>query len=243
MYQHRDSGGLRRSTRRKIHGIHLLRPAAYRRATTLGPVRFAYLTKMVCLKHAPPGCPRDIHSFKSMGSYGAFGAGLTGKIFGKHIAPPPLLHLPGRYGLFYSIVLGADSGDLILGSRVPPGATMFRLIKTSTVKGQRWAQGGACLFVNEQPINTCLTVSFDTGNGLPWLHNVTNPLLPLSCTACGDCATCGGTVVAGTRPPENVVEGSVLQHQNDNVLDLAHPLWLPLCFLDAKGPRSRNPRV
>jgi hypothetical protein len=167
-------------------------------ATTLGRVRFAYLTKIVCLKHAPPGCPRDIHSFKSMGSYGVFGAGLTGKIFGKDIAPPPLLHLPGRYGLFYSIVLGADSGDLILGSRVPPGATMFRLIKTSTVKGQKWAQGGACLFVNEQPINTCLTVSFDTGNGVPWLHNVTNPLLPLSCNTCGDCGTCGGTVVAGT---------------------------------------------
>lgn len=166
-------------------------------ATTPAAVPFAYLTKVVCLANAPPGCPPDIHSFKSMGGYGVFGAGLTGVISGKHIAPPPLLRLPGRYGLFYSVVLGADSGDLILGSRLSPDATMFRLRPTTNVKGQRWAQGSACLFVNGQPINTCLIIAFDTGNGVPWLHNVTNPLLPLSCGTCTNCDSCE-LVTAGT---------------------------------------------
>jgi hypothetical protein len=158
---------------------------------TPGPVPIAYLTEAECPPTARPGCrPPDVHSVKAMGGYGIFGAGLAGIISGKGIAPPPLLSLPGRYGRIYSIVLSPYGGELILGSHVPRGAAVFDLIKTEGVPGAEWALGRACLFVNGQPIGTCLFISFDTGNGVPWLHNVANPLLHLSRR---------GLVLAGTR--------------------------------------------
>jgi hypothetical protein len=147
---------------------------------TPAPVPIAYLTKATCASTAPPGCtPPNVSSYKDMHSYGIFGAGLTGVIHGQGIAPPPLLSLPGRYGRIYSIALSHSRGELILGSHVPQGAAVFHLIKADGSARAQWRQGMACLFVNEEPINTCLTVSFDTGNGVPWLHNVENPLLPL----------------------------------------------------------------
>lgn len=148
-------------------------------ATTAQPVPIAYLTQARCLAHAPPGCkPPDVSDYHDMHSYGVFGAGLTGVIHGRGIAPPALLGLPGRYGRVYSIVLTPSSGELILGSHVPPGAALFHLIRKSGSSRMEFAQGPACLFINDAPIHTCLTVSFDTGNGVPWLHNVPIALLP-----------------------------------------------------------------
>lgn len=147
---------------------------------TAKPVPFAYLTSARCAATAPPGCTApNPGSFKDMHSYGVFGAGLTGVIHGKGIAPPPLLSLPGRYGQVYSIALTPDSGELILGSHVPQGAAVFDLIKTNGSSRIEWNQGRACLFINEEPIDYCLIISFDTGNGVPWLHNVPSTLLPL----------------------------------------------------------------
>lgn len=149
-------------------------------ATTPQPVPFAYLTQARCLKGAPPGCHApDLGSYAAMHSYGVFGAGLTGVISGKGIAPPPLLSLPGRYGQIYSIALTPQRGELILGSHVPPGAAMFRLIRRNGSSTSEYAQGRACLFINDEAIDTCLIISFDTGNGVPWLHNVPSALLPL----------------------------------------------------------------
>jgi len=147
---------------------------------TARPVPIAYLTSAQCAPSAPSGCkPPDVSSFKDMHSYGVFGAGLAGVIHGQGVAPPPLLSLPGRYGQVYSIALTPSSGELILGGHAPQGAAVFHLIKTNGSSRAEWKQGKACLFVNEEPIDACLIISFDTGNGVPWLHNVTSSLLPL----------------------------------------------------------------
>lgn len=143
-------------------------------------VPFAYLSSAQCAATAPPGCkPPDPSNYQDMQSYGVFGAGLTGVIHGKGIAPPALLSLPGRYGQVYSIALTPDSGELILGSHVPQGAAVFDLIRTDGSSRIEWNQGRACLFINEEPLDYCLIISFDTGNGVPWLHNVPSTLLPL----------------------------------------------------------------
>ena len=78
----------------------------------------------------------------------------------------------------YSIALGPRLGELILGGHAPPNAVTFRLLPVTTGPAKRWSLGRSCLFVNASPIGTCLITSFDTGNGVPWLHNVANPLLP-----------------------------------------------------------------
>ena len=48
----------------------------------------------------------------------------------------------------------------------------------TAIGDERWSLGGACLFVNTRAIGTCLLVSFDTGNSVAWIHNVTNPRIP-----------------------------------------------------------------
>jgi len=144
------------------------------------PVPIAYLTEASC----PPNLPNcklpDLRSAKAMGGYGVFGAGLTGLISGEGNAPPPILRLPGRYGETYTLALTPERGDLILGGSGPPNAAAFPLSRVTTVPGETWSLGNACLFVNQHAIATCILISFDTGNGVPWIHNVTDGHIPQS---------------------------------------------------------------
>lgn len=145
--------------------------------STAEAVPFAYLTAASC-SHSVKKCP-DPRNPKQMGAYGIFGAGIAGIISGTGIAPPPILSLPGRYGEIYTVAIGPRQGELILGSYPPANAVIFRLLPVMSGAAARWSLGRSCLFVNGSPIGTCLTTSFDTGNGVPWLHNVANPLLPI----------------------------------------------------------------
>lgn len=199
--------------------------------TTPEPVRFAYLTKAECLPTAPPGCVApDPSNYQQMKSYGIFGAGLTGVISGKKIAPPPLLKLPGRYGRMYSIILGPKQGELILGSRVPPGASRFRLQNVATVPGEKWTQGEACLYVDEQSINTCLIISFDTGNGVPWLHNVPpNGLLQVN----------DGLVMPGTR----IGFGRVVTHNEAFTVLAGSESWNSIKDISVPGRIMTNTSI
>lgn len=146
-------------------------------ASTPESVPFAYLTAASCSQSVKKCLnPRDP---RQMGAYGIFGAGIAGIISGTGIAPPPILSLPGRYGEIYTVALGPRQGELILGSYPPADAVIFRLLPMMSGAAARWSLGRSCLFVNGSPIGTCLIISFDTGNGVPWLHNVANPLLPI----------------------------------------------------------------
>ncbi len=147
---------------------------------TAGPVPIAYLTTASCPRNLPDCKIPDLHSPKAMSGYGVFGAGLTGRISGEGNAPPPILSLPGRYGQIFTLALTPEHGELILGGSVPQHAAAFPLIRLSAAGERKWAQGRTCLFVDERAIGTCLFVSFDTGNGVAWIHNVTNPHLPQS---------------------------------------------------------------
>lgn len=145
--------------------------------TTPTTIPFAYLTSASC-PSANPHCKiPDLHSRKAMGSYGVFGAGLTGTIGREGSVPNPILTLPGRLGSIYRIMLTHTGGELVLGGASPPGAVRFKLAPGKLV-GEKWELGQACLFVDGRANNTCLTISFDTGNGVPWLHSVSNDSVP-----------------------------------------------------------------
>jgi hypothetical protein len=145
--------------------------------TTPTTIPFAYLTSASCPSTNPHCNIPDLHSRKAMGSYGVFGAGITGSIGRDGSVPNPILTLPGRLGSTYSILLTHTGGELVLGGTSPPGAERFKLTPGKLV-GQKWELGQACLFVDGRATNTCLTISFDTGNGVPWLHSVSNDSVP-----------------------------------------------------------------
>jgi hypothetical protein len=144
------------------------------------PVPIAYLTKSSCPSNLPHCTLPNLNNPKALAEYGVFGAGITGPLSGEGKAPPPILSLPAPYGQTYSLALTPGRGELILGSSVPSNAAAFPLTKVAAVDDEKWSLGKACLFVNRQAIATCLLVSFDTGNGVPWIHNVASPLIPQS---------------------------------------------------------------
>jgi hypothetical protein len=156
--------------------------------TTPATVPIAYLTSASCPK-TNPGCRiPNLHSPRAMGGYGVFGAGLTGIMSGNGNVPNPILTLPGRRGSVYSIILARDRGTLVLGAGEPAGAAEFHL-EGGTVPGQRYSLPRTCLFVNDRPIDVCPLISFDTGNGVPWIHTTDSASIPQH----------DGLVDAGTR--------------------------------------------
>lgn len=40
------------------------------------------------------------------------------------------------------------------------------------------AIGRTCLFVDGHPIDACMLISFDTGNGVPWIHSMDTDSIP-----------------------------------------------------------------
>lgn len=126
-------------------------------------VRIAYLDSASCLGtgcHVP-----NLKDSIAMGGFGVFGVGISGAMD----IPNPILTLPAPYNT-YSVRLRRKGGVLVLGSKEPPTAATFHMTPASTPGVWTYAKG--CLFVDSQSINTCLNLSFDTGNPVPWIHNV-----------------------------------------------------------------------
>ncbi len=144
---------------------------------TPATVPIAYLTSASC-PITNPGCRiPNLHSPKAMNGYGVFGAGLTGIMTGEGNVPNPILTLPGRRGSTYSVILTRDGGTLVLGSEKPTNSAEFHLMQ-GTSPGQRYSLPRACLFVDEHPSGACLLISFDTGNGVPWIHSMDDESIP-----------------------------------------------------------------
>ncbi len=169
--------------------------------STPAAVPIAYLTSASCPSTNPQCRLPNLHSAKAMNGYGIFGAGLTGIMSGDGNVPNPILTLPGRHGTSYNVILTRTGGTLELGGEEAPGAAEFRL-EHGTHTGQRYAFPRGCLFVNGRPTSTCAVFSFDTGNGVPWIHSADARDIPQQ----------DGLVTPGTRlgfgPPGSSTEAT-----------------------------------
>jgi hypothetical protein len=145
--------------------------------STVTMVPVAYLTSAECSRGSAICRIPNLHSPKAMNGYGVFGVGLTGVMSGNGSVPNPILTLPGRRGSVYAIALRHDGGQLVLGASEPPNSAEFDL-QPGNVPGERYSLARTCLFVDERPINTCLLISLDTGNGVPWIHDDTSIPIP-----------------------------------------------------------------
>jgi hypothetical protein len=175
--------------------------------TTPATVPIAYLTSASC-PTANPGCRiPDLRSFQAMHTYGVFGAGLTGIMTGDESVPNPILTLPGRRGAIYSVNLTRDRGQLVLGAEQPATAAEYRLTPGART-GQRYGFAQTCLFVDGRPIEVCLPISFDTGNGVPWFHDVDSNAIPQKDGIVKPGTRIGFAPPGGTSEATSVVAGS-----------------------------------
>jgi hypothetical protein len=150
-------------------GVVCYAPLHFQGVATNEGVPIGYLTSASC---APtnPGCTiPDLHSVKSMGGYGIFGSGLTGIAYGRGDIPNPLLSLPNGLGETYSIALTTSGGKLMVGAVASANAATFAFGK-GIAPGQRYSLPSGCLFLNGAVTTHCPLISFDTGNGVPWMH-------------------------------------------------------------------------
>lgn len=164
-------------------------------------VPIAYLTSGSCPK-TNPGCKiPDLRSIQKMHSYGVFGAGLTGIMNSSGNVPNPILTLSGRRGSVYNVILRKDAGELVLGGDEPANAAEFHL-RQGTRPGERYSFPRTCVFVNGSLTDSCLLISFDTGNGVPWFHGLETDAIPQE----------DGVVKPGTRlgfaPPGDAKEAT-----------------------------------
>jgi len=166
-------------------GVMCSAPLHFQGFTTPEPVPIAYLSSAACAR-TNPGCKiPDVASARAHGgTYGVFGAGITGAM----PVTNPILTLPPPYGSIFSIALSHERGELTLGAQEPAGAVPFSL-SPGTRSGVKWQFAQTCLYVNGNPTNTCLAVSFDTGNGVPWIRDANASAIPQS----------NGLVIPSTR--------------------------------------------
>jgi hypothetical protein len=175
--------------------------------STPATVPIGYLTSASCAS-TNPGCQiPDVHDYRAMHSYGIFGAALTGITNGDASVPNPILTLPGRRGSTYNITLTRDRGELLLGGQEPANAAEFRL-NAGARTGQRYSFPQTCLFVNGRPIDVCLPISFDTGNGVPWFHDVDSKAIPQEDGIVKPGTRIGFAPPGDTRQATSVVAGS-----------------------------------
>lgn len=149
---------------------------------TPAPVPIAYLTSVACTPNNPHCRLPNLKNPRAHGGvYGVFGAGISG--------PMPVQNpLLAASVSTYSIRLTRTGGELVLGGVAGADATAFALLP-GTRPGAKWRNGPACLFVDGKATETCLTISFDTGNGVPWIRASDAAAIPQE----------GGFVSAGTR--------------------------------------------
>lgn len=160
-------------------GVICYAPLHFENYTTPATVPIAYLTSASCPQTNPNCTIPNLNNPHDMGGgYGVFGAGIIGAMSGEGKVPNPFVTLPGALGSVFSIRLTPQNGDLILGAQAPADAVRFPLTPARS-PDRKWDFGQACIFVDGRPIDDCLSISFDTGNGIPWLHNVANPSLPV----------------------------------------------------------------
>jgi hypothetical protein len=178
-----------------FHGVICNVQLHFEGIATPALVPVAYLTSASCPSTNPTCQIPDLHSPKAMGGYGILGIGLTGVMYADGAVPNPILSLPGRRGSVYSIILTHDGGTLVLGGAEPSGALDF-VLPPGTVPGQVFSLPQACLFVDGRKTDACMTISFDTGNGVPWIHTTDSGSIPQQ----------NGIVRSGTRigwgPPD-----------------------------------------
>jgi len=146
--------------------------------TTSMQVPVAYLTSASCPPNNPDCHIPDLHDPKAMGGYGVFGAGLTGIMSGNGRVPNPILTLGGQRGSVYNVILSRSGGTLVLGGSEPAGSAEFKLAP-GNLPGERYALAQTCLFANAHPAGVCALVSFDTGNGVPWIHAASSGAIPV----------------------------------------------------------------
>ena len=200
-----------------FHGVVCHARLRFGDFTTPTPVPLAYLTSASLPKTNPNGKLPDLRSYKAMHSYGVFGAGLTGRMFAQGNVPNPFLTLPGRRGSSYSIRLTQDGGEVVLGSKEPVNSTAFPLTP-GTLDGTKWTLGPACLFVNgraigEQAVGKLLLVSFDTGNGVPWLHTANTNAVPQTNGFVTPATRIGVGPPGSTREAASVVAGTAFANK------------------------------
>jgi len=146
------------------NGVICFAALSFENFTTPAPVPIAYLTSATCTPSNPHCKLPDLNNPKAHGGvYGVFGAGITG--------PMPVQNpLLAASVSTYSIKLTRKGGELVLGGAEPADAAQFQLLP-GTRAGSKWQNGQACLFVNGRATGTCMTISFDTGNGVPWIRD------------------------------------------------------------------------
>ena len=147
------------------------------------------------------------------GDYGVFGVGISP---GDSL-PNPLRTLPGPYGKRFLLRLnanGSEPSSLILAPGWRFDAAVFPQFEQTTgaLGLPVYDKGQGCVLVNGLPTSVCPIVSFDTGNGVPWLH-VTIPHLPTVTGANGDIYVAPGTTIGitprlGGPPAVVLVAGS-----------------------------------
>jgi hypothetical protein len=141
-------------------------------------VPIGYLASASCPPTNPSCTIPDLRSVKSMGGYGIFGSGLTGIAYGRDDIPNPLLSLPNGLGERYSIALTPSGGQLTIGAAVSADASPFALGR-GVARGQRYSLPSGCLFINGAATAHCPLISFDTGNGVPWMHDTNFMDIPI----------------------------------------------------------------
>jgi hypothetical protein len=144
-------------------------------------VPIAYLTSADCAPDNPGCTPPDVNDPAVHGGYGILGAGISGPT---HVTNP-LITLPAPRDV-YSIDLTTGGGELVLGAHAGPSAVDFPM---ATASDATWDKPTACLFVDEHALGSCLAISFDTGNGAPWIRAPDTSGIPQS----------GGYVTPTTR--------------------------------------------
>jgi hypothetical protein len=130
------------------------------------------------------------------GIYGIFGAGISPAAVN---LPNPLRTLPGAYGKRFMLRLKANSGEqsfLVLAPLWRYDAAIFPQFKQTVgaLNLPVYDKGKGCILVNGKETGVCSFVSFDTGNGVPWLH-VTVPNLPTVIGSNGDTYVASGTTI------------------------------------------------
>jgi hypothetical protein len=130
------------------------------------------------------------------GIYGVFGAGISPAAVD---LPNPLRTLPGAYGKRFMLRLKANSGEqssLILAPQWHYDAAIFPQFKQTVgaLNLPVYDKGKGCILVNGQETGVCPFVSFDTGNGVPWVH-ATVPNLPTVVGSNGDTYVAPGTTI------------------------------------------------
>jgi hypothetical protein len=133
------------------------------------------------------------------GNYGVFGVGISP---GDNL-PNPLRTLPGAYGKRFMFRLNSNASEpssLILAPRWRFDAAIFpQFQQTIGALGLPiYDKGQGCILVDGNQTSICPLVSFDTGNGVPWLH-VTIPGLPTVCGSNRDIYVAPGTTI-GVAP-------------------------------------------